>query len=197
MTPKSHILTKYDNERECSYELPTFALKILGCNSRQSRISDKCHLSHLQPMTSLTWKYLTPGLLAVSGIYSQNDIERLREHIMFPAEKLALLNSVARGITGHSFNFDGISMYNLLNKASLNKIVDNTASRIWNGFVTYGSATAGVFGMFLIIRLIKTIIDRQFTVTLYTLLTAAACICWEPYGELSHICCCISPTKGK
>jgi len=50
-------------------------------------------------MTILSWEYFTPGPLAVSGIYSEKDIEKLRDicfHIMFPAEKPALLNTMAR-----------------------------------------------------------------------------------------------------
>jgi len=81
-------------------------------------------------MATLTWKYLTPGPLAVSGIYSDADLEKLRNHIMFPAEKPALLNAVARGLTGHTMNTEGISVYNLLDENSLNKIVESTASRI-------------------------------------------------------------------
>lgn len=51
-------------------------------------------------MTSLSWKYLTSELLTINGIYSEKDIEKLRDHIMFPAEKPALLNFVARGLNG-------------------------------------------------------------------------------------------------
>ncbi|KMQ87930.1 hypothetical protein RF55_12661 [Lasius niger] len=110
-------------------------------------------------MTALSWNYLTPGPFAVSGIYSEKDLEKLRDHIMFPAEKPALLNTVARGLTGHSIDTSAVSMYNLLDKAFLNKIAENAASRVWNGFVTFGSATAGIFGIMVIIRIIKLVID--------------------------------------
>jgi len=85
-------------------------------------------------LTTLSWKYLTPGSLASSGIYSEADVKRLREHIMFPAETPALLNSVARGHTVHSFDSNGVSMYNLFDEASLNKIAESAAIRVWNGF---------------------------------------------------------------
>lgn len=110
-------------------------------------------------MSSLTWSYLTPGPLAVSGIYTEKDIEKLRDHIMFPAEKPALLNEVARGLNGYNVNGDAISVYNLLDEDSLNKIVENTAAKIWKGFMNFGSATAGVVGVIMIIRLIKLVID--------------------------------------
>ncbi|XP_067203492.1 uncharacterized protein [Linepithema humile] len=160
LTPKSHVLTKYGNQRDCSYELPTlYRIEDTWVQFTPEPQIRQLPPQQLQPMTTLSWKYLTPGPLAVSGIYSEKDIERLREHIMFPAERPALLNSVARGLTGHSFNSEAVSMYNLLDEASLNKIVDTTASRIWNGFLTFGSATAGIFGIFLIARIVKLVID--------------------------------------
>ena len=113
----------------------------------------------LLPMTVLTWKYLTPEHLATSGIYTTKDSEKLRDHIMFPAEKPALLNILARGAGGHSLHSGSLSMYNLLDEDFLNKIVDTTTSCVWNGFITFGSATAGVFGIFVIIRIINLIID--------------------------------------
>jgi len=54
----------------------------------------------LQPVIKLSWEYVDPGPLAISGLYSEENIEKLRNHIMFSAEKPALLNKVARRITG-------------------------------------------------------------------------------------------------
>jgi len=92
---------------------------------------------------------------------------------MFPAEKPALHNTVVRGLTGHSINGDAISMYSLLDEASLNKIVENTASRVWRGFVTFGSATAGIFGILLVIRIVKLVVDTA--IHGYALHTAYGC----------------------
>jgi len=78
---------------------------------------------------------------------------------MVPADKPALINAVARGLTGHTMNTEGISVYNLLDENSLNKILESTASRIWKGFMNFGSATAGLVGIFMIIRIVKLVID--------------------------------------
>lgn len=78
---------------------------------------------------------------------------------MFPADKSALLNAIARGLTGHSMNTDGMSVHNLLDENSLNKIVESTAAKVWKGFLNFGSATAGIVGIFLIIRLTKLVIN--------------------------------------
>lgn len=174
LTPKSHVLTKYGNQRECSFELPTlYRIEDTWVQFTPDPQVRQVPPQQLQPLTSLTWKYLTPGSLASSGIYSEADINRLREHIMFPAEKPALLNSVARGITGHTFDSNSVSVYNLLDEDAINKIAESAASKVWKGFITFGSATAGVFGIFLIIRIIKIIIDTA--IHGYALHTAYGC----------------------
>lgn len=160
LTPKSRLLTKFGTVRECTYELPTLYL----IEDTWVQFTPEPHVrevkpQQLKPLISLSWKYLTPGSLATSGIYAPKDTDRLRNRIMFPAEKPALLNLMARGMSGQHIQDDSISIYNLLDDASLEKIAENTASRIWGGFIKFGSATAGVFGIFIIIRLIKLIID--------------------------------------
>ncbi|KMQ90429.1 hypothetical protein RF55_9815 [Lasius niger] len=160
LSPKSRIITKFANQRECSYEMPTMyhteETWIQFAPDPQIR---QLAPQQLQPMTTLSWEYLTPGPLAISGIYSEQDIQKLRDHIMFSAERPALLNTIARGLSGHPIDKDAVSVYNLLDEASLNKIAENAASRVWNGFVTFGSATAGIFGILIIVRIVKIIVD--------------------------------------
>lgn len=160
LIPKSRILTKYGTQKECSHELPTMYLfDNTWIEFTPHPVERHTPPQLLQPMTTIKWKYITPGPLANSGIYSQQDIEKLRDHIMFSAEKPALLNSVARGIQGYNKGPNTISIHNLLDEETLEKIAQSTASRIWDGFILFGSATAGVFGIFVIIRIIKLIID--------------------------------------
>ncbi|XP_071576447.1 uncharacterized protein, partial [Temnothorax nylanderi] len=160
LTPKSRILTKVGTQKECSYELPT----LYRIDDTWVQLTPQPHVrqlapQELRPLATLSWKYLTPGPLAASGIYSEKDLEKLRDYIMFPAEKPAVLNSMARGLTGHSVQDGSVSLYNLLDEESLKKIAESTASRIWDGFITFGSATAGVMGLFIAIRIIKLLID--------------------------------------
>lgn len=174
LTPKSRILTKVGNQRECNREMPTlYRIEDTWIQLSPEPQVRQLPPQQLKPLGQLTWKYLTPGPLAVSGIYSEKDIERLREHIMFPAEKPALLNSIARGLTGHSFDPNTVSIYKMLDEDALNKIAESAASRVWRGFMSFGSATAGIFGIFLVIRLIKIIIDT--TIHGYALHTAYGC----------------------
>jgi len=51
----------------------------------------------MRPLTKPTWKYISPRALATSGVYSQEDLEEFKDHIMCFAERLAVLNTMARG----------------------------------------------------------------------------------------------------
>jgi len=189
LTPKSRILTKFGNERECSNELPT----LYRIENAWIQFTPRPQVlsippQQLQPMMKLSWHYATPGLLAISGIYSEEDIEKLRNHIMFPAEKPALLNEVARRITGYPISANGVSVYNLLDEASLNKIVESTTSRIWKGFVNFGSATAGVMGIFIIIRVIKLVIDTAIHgYALHTVYGCSLHLLGALWSSLTHL----------
>ncbi|KAK2575369.1 hypothetical protein KPH14_008478 [Odynerus spinipes] len=114
----------------------------------------------ITPKTKFTWKYLTPGHLATSGIYSQEDIDRLRDHIMFPAEKPAILNTVAQKLlTSSKSGNSEFHLHDLLDEEDIEKIAESAAHKVWNGFLTFGSASAGIIGIYVIFRAIKLIID--------------------------------------
>ena len=50
-------------------------------------------------------------------------------------------------------------MHNLLVEQTLQKIAENTTKRIWNGFIKFGSVSAGLMGIYVAWRIIKTIIN--------------------------------------
>lgn len=113
----------------------------------------------IQPLTKPKWKYVSPKSLATSGIYTSEDLERLRDHIMFPMEKPSMLNTIARGAMGQQIPAGSLSMLNLFDEKSLDKIAESAGIRLWRGFMTFGSASAGVHAIFMITRLVKLIMD--------------------------------------
>jgi len=56
---------------------------------------------------------------------------------------------------------------NLLNEKSLDKIAESAGARLWKGFVTFGSASAGILAIFIITRLIKLIIDTYINMDIH------------------------------
>lgn len=188
LSPKSRILTKFGTQRECSHLLPVM-YKIEGTWFRFTpNPIENIPPEIIKPLTKPKWRYLSPDKLATSGIYSEGDIEELRDHIMFPAEKPALLNNIARGVSGQGFNADSISMYNLLDEKTLKKIVESTTERVWSGFITFGSASAGILGIFIIIRIIKLVIDTIIHgYALHTIYGWSLHLLGAIWGSITHL----------
>ena len=100
-------------------------------------------------MTKPTWEYMNPAEFATNGIYSEQELEQLRGRIMFPVEKPALLNDLAREMRGHPIsNNEGA----LLKKKS-------TWSKMWTRFITFGTFSAGIIAIIMLIQFFKTLID--------------------------------------
>ena len=113
----------------------------------------------LQPIANSKWNYVDPQNLANGGIYSAEDVEKLNEHIMFPVEKVAILNGLAQGASGRTYAENTIQIHNLLDEQALEKIAENTTKRIWSGFVKFGSVSAGLIGIYVAWKIIKKIIN--------------------------------------
>ncbi|XP_076669653.1 uncharacterized protein LOC143369499 [Andrena cerasifolii] len=159
LTPKSHILTIQGTHRECSPILPV----MYEIDQAWHRISphpiEVRSPQVLHPKTKLNWHYTSPSDLATSGIYTQKELENLRDHIMFPAEKAAVLNTLARGISAKNIPAGSISIMGILDEETITTLAENAAAEFWNGFLKFGTVTAGLLGVFIIIKIIKTLFD--------------------------------------
>ncbi|XP_072766924.1 uncharacterized protein [Anoplolepis gracilipes] len=159
LQPRSKILTKTGTPRDCNELLPV-TYKILNTWYKLSpKPSESVAPPTIQPLTTPTWKYISPTSLATSGIYSDEDLDRLRDHIMFPMEKPSMLNTIARGAMGQEIPAGSISLLTLLDEETMNQIAESAGARLWKAFVTFGSASAGVLAIFMTIRFIKLIVD--------------------------------------
>jgi len=78
---------------------------------------------------------------------------------MFPVEKPSMLNTIARRAMGQRISEGSISMMNLLDEQSLDRIAESAGTYLWRGFITFGSVSAKVLAVFIIVRLIKLIVD--------------------------------------
>lgn len=159
MMPKTRILKRHGSPRDCSNVLPIMYQIDDAWHRLTPKPIEVVPPQELHPITKPAWKYVSPSALATSGIYSENDIDKLRDHIMFPTEKAAILNTLARGVTGHQIPPHSISLMHLLDEEALETIADNTLSRLWNGLVKFGSVSAAIFALIIIFRTIKMIID--------------------------------------
>ncbi|XP_071572624.1 uncharacterized protein [Temnothorax nylanderi] len=159
LAPRTHILFKTGTQTTCSRIIPTMYL----LNDGWYRITPILEYSKspaiMKPNNKPTWQYNDPGPLAASGIYTNNELENLRDQIMFPAERNGILNTMARGVKGEPVLTQGISLSHLLDENSLEKITENTWKKIWGTFLSIGNASAGVIGLYFCIRTTKLIVD--------------------------------------
>ena len=107
-------------------------------------------------MTKPTWEYINPAELATNGIYTEQDVEQLRERIMFPVEKPVLLNDLAREMRGHPiFNNEG-ALLKFSNDEAVEKIIESTWSKMWARLITFGTFSAGIIAIIMLIPFLKT-----------------------------------------
>jgi hypothetical protein len=78
---------------------------------------------------------------------------------MFPVEKPAALNTIAKGAMGQYVPPGSLSMANLLDEKALEKIAESTGKKIWTGFMNFGSISAGILGILMVVKFPKLIID--------------------------------------
>lgn len=159
LTPQTHILLRQGTQITCNALAPSM-YQLGGAWYRfLPKPVEAIPPTIMKPLTKPTWKYVSPGALATSGIYTQNDLDELRDHIMFPAERPAVLNTVVRGVMGQSTIMQGGSIANLVDEASIHRIVASTWQRFWGKFLIFGNISAGLIGIYLCVRTIKLILD--------------------------------------
>lgn len=159
LLPRSRILTRKGTRKECNDLLPAM-YRVDGTWFRvTNRPTEAIAPPVIQPLTKPRWRYVSPDTLATSGIYTEEDLTRLRNHIMFPIDRPAMLNTIAHGAMGGNVPPGTISLSNLLDEQSLDRIAEGAGRRLWKGFISFGSASAGVLAIFVIVRSIKLIID--------------------------------------
>lgn len=159
LLPGSRIITNRATPRDCNELIPSM-YKIHDIWYRfLPKPIESLTPPIIQPLTRPTWKYVSPAHLATSGIYTSEDLERLRDHIMFPVEKPAILNNIARGASGQTLPPGTIGLSTLLDEKTIEEISKTAGRRIWEHLITFGSASAGIMAIFIILRFIKLIID--------------------------------------
>lgn len=188
LTPKTHIITQEAAMADCNELLPTMYMLHGSWYRITPKLVESVPPPTIQPLTRPEWKYISPEHLATSGIYSSEDLNKLRSHIMEPAEKPAILNTLLRGVSGQHIPKGQISLYNLMDEEALDKIATSTSQRLWGAFVTFGSASAGVIAIFMILRLIKYIADTVIHgYALHSIYGWSVHLVGALWGSLTHL----------
>lgn len=159
MMPRTRIITETGHQIECnSFLAPMYHI---NNNWYQSlpQLAQAAAPDQIPAITKPTWKFITPAHLADSGIYSPQDLENLRSSIMFPVERTAVLNTIARGATGEDTVDQGITISHWVNE----EVIQESVQKIWNKmhsfFNTVGTFSTTLLGVWVTIKSIKFVID--------------------------------------
>ena len=95
---------------------------------------------------------------------------------MFPSDRSAILNTLARKVAGQTTNLDAISLNNLLDYETLQAYADSAWKRFWSKYTQYGIVSAGILMTLAILKLSGRIISMVFNyLNLYAVF---GCSCW-------------------
>ncbi|KAL7296791.1 hypothetical protein TKK_0010193 [Trichogramma kaykai] len=100
----------------------------------------------IEPQSQTDWKYASTDALATGGVYSEKDQKKYRDLIVFPLERPSVLDQVAMTVSCRQSSKDGITIAGFLDEAMLEKIANNTWSRIYSSFLSFGTVSAGIIG---------------------------------------------------
>ena len=159
LTPRTHIIETRGTRVTCNTILPSYYLVEGSWYKLLPKPTEGVESITILPSVQATWDYISPASLATSGIYTEKDLEDLRDRIMFPVERSSLLNDVAQEIHGHTIDSHDGTFMKLMNEDTIEKIVESTWDRLWEKFMTFGTASAGVIAILLILQAIKMIVE--------------------------------------
>ncbi|XP_057322535.1 uncharacterized protein LOC130665921 [Microplitis mediator] len=159
MLPKTHVLVKTGNQIDCNSLIPPLYNINNAWYQLLPQISPATAPEEIATKTKMSWKYTSPANLATGGIYSDDDLDRLRENMMFPIEKPAILNTIARGAIGQEINSQGISLSKLIDTSEIMEKLQNTWGKVYNFFNIIGSFSTTLLGIWITGKAFKFIID--------------------------------------
>ncbi|XP_071055082.1 uncharacterized protein [Onthophagus taurus] len=151
MAPRTHVLQKYGTEIGCNpFLFPAYKL-----GNKWYKVSHTLHEiptpEVMEPNNENRWTYVSPGNLFQGGIYSQEDMEDLRQHIIIPTERKAVSN-----ILTETMIYD---IAPLISEHTIKGWVQGQWDAFWNWFPYLGSLTGGCLAMFFVVRALKFVID--------------------------------------
>lgn len=159
MTPKHHLLQKLGTEIACNGLMPPLYSIDHTWYTVSRTMIPAVPPNVLTPGKRPAWDYRSPGDLARSGIYSQEDLQELRSYIMNGPETTAVLQAAANNMRGEHYSYQGADPSRMFNEEGMKKIAEGVLSRAWGVFSVFGTFMAGLMGLVFVFKVIKWFID--------------------------------------
>ncbi|XP_074102027.1 uncharacterized protein LOC141529420 [Cotesia typhae] len=155
MLPRTYLLVKTGNQIDCNTLTPTTFNINNAWYQILPQLTPTIEPGEISPNTKATWKYTAPEYLAKSGLCSDEDLSKLREAMMFPVERFAVVNTIARGATGRQINVQGINMNRFIDEVDIENKIKNMLAKIHGIFTVIGDYSSAIIAGCIIIKAFK------------------------------------------
>ena len=154
LTPVTRIVVRKALQITCNDILPTL-YKInqgwIKFNPKAVAVSDP---SSLEADAENTLTFDSMNNAAEAGLYSAEDMNNFMNKLMFPIEKQAILNDVARSINMEPIR-DGKGLQNLISENVLESVLMKKWHLIWSSALTFGQFSSGVVVIMMLAGVLK------------------------------------------
>ena len=159
LTPKTHILIRTGTQIECDSIIPPY-YKVdnnwISLTSTPRKIEK--NIAAFKPKIIKNWTPEKLNSLATSGIHAQQDLEKFEERLLFPMEIKFILNTIAKFTQSENSAKDDL-ISNFLTEKSLTHIAESTWNKIIKKYEEYGIISSGIIITFIVMQLIKMVVD--------------------------------------
>lgn len=159
MAPRTRLLQKHATEIGCDPLLsPMYRIRDTWYSLSPDLRLSKPPLE-LSPMQPSTWEYMNPSSLMTDGLYTMQDLEKMRMQLLHPAEKAAIENIIVQGSLGTNVNLQNVDITRIFTEKGMEAVTESIAHRLWGWFSTVGKISSGLVGIYVIWLCLKFIID--------------------------------------
>ncbi|XP_044005427.1 uncharacterized protein LOC122850330 [Aphidius gifuensis] len=159
ITPRTHIITHDAAVIPCNVPLPQMFYIENAWYKFTPKPTNTIEPVKLNPNRKSTWVYANIGDLANSGIYSKDDMERMRERIMFPVEQTSILNTFAARASSSNIVADSRSFMKVFGETDLQEMAGRFWDNRWREFMVFSNISAGILGLLAVFQVVKMIAD--------------------------------------
>ncbi|CAG9760453.1 unnamed protein product [Ceutorhynchus assimilis] len=159
MTPITRILQQHGEQTECNALIPPLYNLDNQWVGFDPSPSTGIIPRELEVDAEENYPLMSIKDLGAGGIYTDSEIRRAQNEMIFGHERNVLNNLIIRKMAGQTVQSQGFSSLNLIDKEELENLANSTIQKLYGYFTIIGEWTSGFLGIYFIIRIIKFCIE--------------------------------------
>lgn len=162
LSPISRILTEHGEEVQCGrLAPPVHMLEGVWTALTPDPIQVNAP-TLLQPFSDQELSFSAIRPLSEGGLYTNSEVRDLQKALTFPSQRAVINHIMSARIAGNDFQGQGYDFTSVFNTLEVKKLAQSALAEAWAGFEAFGTWTSGVFGIYLVFRVVKYILSVTF-----------------------------------